>query len=227
MSQNINITRIKAVHNALEDLKNQVVFVGGATVSLYADRTAAEARPTDDVDVIVEIATYDEFSSLEKQLRTKGFKNDTSAKFVGRYLLPGIIIDIMPTDEALLGFSNSWYKDGFKTAINYVIDERHEVKIFTSPYFIASKLEAFNSRGGNDGRTSRDFEDIVYILENRKSIWEDMQDSPTSVRSYLKKEFTMLYKNKYIEEWIDAHASYAYNSRTSYIIEEIKNFVNY
>lgn len=35
MSHQTNISRIKAVYNALEDLRDQVVFVGGATVSLF------------------------------------------------------------------------------------------------------------------------------------------------------------------------------------------------
>ncbi len=54
MSHRTSITRIKAVNNALGDLKDRFVFVGGATVSLYADRMAEELRPTDDVDVLVE-----------------------------------------------------------------------------------------------------------------------------------------------------------------------------
>jgi len=40
----INMTRIKAVYNALEELKHKVVFVGGAVVSLYADREVLEFR---------------------------------------------------------------------------------------------------------------------------------------------------------------------------------------
>ena len=35
MNDNDNILRIKAVYNALEELGKSVVFVGGATVSLY------------------------------------------------------------------------------------------------------------------------------------------------------------------------------------------------
>ncbi len=35
MSHRENIARIKAVHYALEELAKDVVFVGGATVSLY------------------------------------------------------------------------------------------------------------------------------------------------------------------------------------------------
>src|SRR5215204_6006107 len=108
MSHKINITRIKAVSNALGELKDKVVFVGGATVSLYVDRVAPESRPTDDVDVLIEIGTRWDFAAVEEQLRKMGFQNDSSSKFLGRYLLPGIIVDIMPTDEKILGFSNIW-----------------------------------------------------------------------------------------------------------------------
>lgn len=81
MSHHANITRIKAVSNALGPLKNEVVFVGGATVSLYADRRAIEVRPTDDVDIVVEIATRHEYAELEELLRKMGFKNDITANF--------------------------------------------------------------------------------------------------------------------------------------------------
>ncbi len=40
MSHSINISRIKEVKIALEPLKDNFVFVGGATVSLYAERMA-------------------------------------------------------------------------------------------------------------------------------------------------------------------------------------------
>lgn len=64
MSQHTNIVRIKAVANVLGQLKDKVVFVGGATVSFYPDRSVYEVRPTDDVDVIVEILNYRERSEL-------------------------------------------------------------------------------------------------------------------------------------------------------------------
>jgi hypothetical protein len=55
-----NLVRIKAVYQAPEGLKQDFVFVGGATVSLYASNPSltSEIRPTDDVDVIVELASY-------------------------------------------------------------------------------------------------------------------------------------------------------------------------
>jgi predicted nucleotidyltransferase len=221
VSHHVNITRICAVHNALGPLKDKVVFVGGATVSLYADRAAAETRPTDDVDIVVEIATRWEFVALEEQLRTMGFQNDITANYLGRYLLPGIILDVMPTDESILGFSNIWYEEGFKSAIDYTLNSQHTIKIFAPPYFIASKLEAFKKRGNNDGRMSSDFEDIVFVLENRRSIWEEMKASNEPVCSYLLKEFKGLYKHRYIEEWIEAHSRYY-----SPIMEVMQKFIS-
>lgn len=205
MSNRINITRIKAVSNALGKLNENVVFVGGAAVSLYADREAEESRPTDDVDVLVEISSRKEYAELEDHLRNKGFQHDTSASFVGRFLMQGMIVDVMPTDEIILGFSNQWYKEGFRTAVLFSIDELHSVNIFTAPVFIAAKLEAFKNRGNNDGRLSSDFEDIIFVLENRSTIWEELKNTEGSLNLYLLETFNNLRHYKYIEEWIEAH----------------------
>jgi predicted nucleotidyltransferase len=225
MSHHINLTRIKSVSNALGELKDRVVFVGAATVSLYADRMAVEIRPTDDVDVLVEISTRIEFAVLEEQLRNKGFQIDKTSKFVGRYTLPGVIVDIMPTDESILGFSNKWYLEGFKSAVEYKIDDLHTVKILAPAYFIASKIEAFKNRGKNDGRTSDDFEDIVFVFENRRTIWREMSDSDHQLKTYLLNEINKLYANRYIQEWIDAHSSF-HSPPSSYIImKDMENFL--
>jgi len=90
----LNIARIKEVYDALGELKDKVVFVGGPTVSLYADRQAIEVRPAMDVDILVEDSTLLDFSIVEDQLRGMGFKNDTTARFLSRYLLGDIIIDV-------------------------------------------------------------------------------------------------------------------------------------
>jgi hypothetical protein len=103
-----NLVRLRAVASALAELNEKVVFVGGATVSLYAtDSAAAESRPTDDIDVVVEVATYGEFSSqIEERLRQLGFMNDHESTVICRYKIHGLIVDIMPTNPEVLGFSN-------------------------------------------------------------------------------------------------------------------------
>ena len=113
MSHRENITRIKAVYNALEELANGVVFVGGATVSLYTDRPAPEVRPTDDVDILVELTNYSGYAAVEEKLREKGFVNDIESGVICRYTIKGITVDIMPTSGKILGFVNQWYNEAF------------------------------------------------------------------------------------------------------------------
>jgi hypothetical protein len=79
----------------------------------------------------------------------------------------------MPTDPSILGFSNQWYPEGVKTSIEHPIDNAAPIRIFTSPYFIASKMEAFKTRGENDLYASHDLEDIVFVLDHRDSIEEE------------------------------------------------------
>ena len=219
-----NLTRIKAVYNALGHLQDQVVFIGGATVSLYVDGVSEEARPTDDIDIIIEIYAYKDYAAIEEQLRKMGFENDTESKVMCRYKVQGIIVDIMPTGEAVLNFTNKWYTDGFKESIIIQIED-YPIKIFSAPYFLASKLEAFRNRGKNDGRTSTDFEDIIFVLENRKSVWEEMKNAPYGVNLFLKDEFKQLLSYKHISEWIDAHAGYGSIPATYFILEELENFI--
>lgn len=224
MNHDINILRIKAVAFALANLIDKVVFVGGATISLYPDRPVFEVRPTDDVDVIVEILNYVDRIALEEKLRSIGFSHDIESGILCRYKIQGIIVDIMPTNDPSIGFTNRWYPEGFQQAINYQIDERNTIKVLSAPYFIATKIEAHKSRGKNDGRTSHDFEDIVYVLENRKTIWEEMSDSSDSLKAYLQSEFLILLINPNLFEWIDSHVERGSPPATYFIMDELKKF---
>lgn len=226
MSHSDNIIRIKAVNNALGELKDKVVFVGGATVSLYPDRTFFEARVTNDVDVLVEIVNYQGRAELEEKLRERGFAHNVESSIVCRYKIQGITVDIMPTDDPTIGFNTKWYPEGFQEAIDYSIDEDNSVRILSAPYFIATKLEAFRDRGDNDGRTSRDFEDIVFVLENRSSIWKEMDILKGEIKEWLQAEFTSLLNNPHIFEWIDSHVERGSPPASYFILQSIKKFVN-
>lgn len=225
MSHTQNITRIKAVYHALEELANEVVFVGGATVSLYSTRPEIETRPTDDVDIVVELAHYKDYAQVEEKLRSKGFVNDFESGVICRYIVKGIVVDIMPTSEDVLGFSNKWYPLAFKNAISTKLDDRISVRIFSSPYFLATKLDAFNDRGEGDGRFSTDFEDVVYVLNSRSSIWEEMNEVNDPVKTFLKTEIGKLLRQKYIDEWISAHLEYTEQRRVGLIIGHMRDFV--
>ncbi len=202
-----NLVRLRAVATALSELNEKVVFVGGATVSLYAtDSAATEPRPTDDIDVVVEVATYAEFSrQIDERLRQLGFVNDTTSSFIYRYKIQDLIVDVMPNDSAVVGFTNRWYKEGIATSIIYPVSEQQSIRIFSAPYFVATKLEAFNSfRHGRDPRQNSDFEDIIYLFDNRSELTNEILQSPNSVRSYLQAEINGLLADPTVDENIYA-----------------------
>jgi hypothetical protein len=222
MSHSVNISRIKEVKSALEPLKDNIVFVGGATVSLYAERMAEEVRPTKDVDILVEIWSRWEFADLEERVRQLGFVNDMNAKFIGRYILGDIIVDLMPTSPEILGFTNKWYEEGFKASVNFMIDETTTIKILPPGYFIATKIEAFKNRGHGDGRLSHDFEDLIFMLDNRDSIWDEIKGADQFLRNYISEEFKDLLNNPNIEEWIYAHTATSSPPAVDYIISKME-----
>jgi len=207
-----NLVRMKAVALALKDLKQDYVFVGGATVALYATDSAlsTEVRPTDDVDVIVELATYKGYSELDARLRAIGFQNDILSGVICRYKIQGIIVDVMPTDPQAIGFSNRWYPEGFATAKEVELDEETTIKVFTLPYFIASKWEAFKGRGQDDYRTSKDFEDLVYILENVDDLEQELKNGPEHVQGWLREEIGRVIDTDNFEEGLYAHLAGGY-----------------
>lgn len=225
MSHQQNILRIKIVYDALEELGPEVIFVGGATVSLYADRLGDEIRPTDDVDILIEILNYRDYAGIEDKLRLKGFNNDVESGVICRYKVRGIVVDVMPTSKEILGFANKWYVEGYANSMIYKINEEYSINIFSAPYFLATKLEAFKDRGNNDGRWSTDFEDIVFLLNNRSTIWDEINNADDSVKEYLLEEFKALAENRYIDEWISVHLGYRDQDRLYYIIGSINEIL--
>ena len=77
---------------------------------------------------------------------------------------------------------------------------------------LASKLEAFNNRGGNDLRQSHDFEDIIYILDNNPDILNILSNSLEQVRVYIKSQFQSLYSRDDILEGIECTLPYSAES---------------
>ena len=224
MSHHLNITRIKSVYHALGELREKVVFVGGATVSLYVDSKTEEIRPTDDIDIVVEIYTHQEYAALDEQLRKLGFVNDQTTRVICRYNIQGLIVDVMPTQSKALGFSNKWYQPAFENSILYNLGDE-KIRIFSPPFFIACKLEAFLQRGKNDGRTSTDFEDIIFLLENRSTIWVELNNAETTLSIYLKETFRKLMQNENFEEWVDCHAGFGRVSATYFIMDQLNIYI--
>src|SRR5713226_2110733 len=128
-------------------------------------------------------------------LRSLGFAEDSSEGApICRWLIDHMKLDAMPTDERILGFSNRWYKPAMETA-NLISLDGLELKVVTTPYFIATKLEAFRGRGKGDFYASSDLEDIITVLDGRPTVFEEVADSPSELRRYIGREVGKLLDN--------------------------------
>lgn len=220
-SANIDMLQIVAI--GLEEIKNDLVFVGGAVAELYAsDPASSDIRPTTDIDCLIELYTRTDYSRLEERLRAKGFVNDTSMGApICRWIYKNIKVDVMPTDEKILGFSNRWYLEGIENKIGKALPNGTEIFIFPPQYFLGTKFEAHKNRGGNDLRQSHDFEDLVYILDNCKDLLNDIIKSNDGIREYLKNECQNLLTNIAVTEGIESALPYGSGDERANIIEDL------
>jgi hypothetical protein len=187
MSSRDAVEMLGVVAKVLEKLPQQVVFTGGATIPLYLDAyAAAEIRPTDDVDCVVEIVSQADYYRLAKKLRELGLSEDSSKGApLCRWLCNGVKLDIMPVDPAILGFGNRWYERGVATAIGQLLPNGCEIQIFSVPYLLGAKIEAFKNRGKNQYYFSKDFEDIVMVLNGCPDLLAAIQNAEEPVKKFV------------------------------------------
>lgn len=219
---------IKLVAVALGELNQSAVFVGGATVPFYLpEEIKSEARPTEDIDVVLELVPKRKLHDFDDLLRKKGFQNDTSTGApLCRWILGSIKVDIMTTDDGMLGFTNRWYADGVANATSVECDGM-AIQILTLPFFLATKIEAFKGRGKGDFLLSHDIEDVITIIDaidesQLKSIFDEGQGR---VGAYLKGEFAGVVGLNEFEQAVAGTVRNRglANERASQLIQAIKN----
>ncbi len=200
-----------------------MVFVGGAVAELYASiPELSDIRPTLDVDCVMELRSKTAHAKLEDDLRALGFANDTSKGApICRWFYRDILVDIMPSDSDILGFSNMWYDEGMENKISKTLPDGIEIFVFPPEYYLATKIEAHKGRGGNDLRQSHDFEDIIYILDNCSELVERITNANVSVKAYLKEECSKLLKNEGLTEGIESALPYGSEEEATEIVMEL------
>lgn len=170
----------------LGDLVDEVVFVGGATITLWiTDPAAPPPRPTKDVDVIVEVATRAEYQAFEERLRTAEFAHDGKVICRWRHRSSGLILDAMPTNAAILGFENRWQRESFPHAAEVNLPSGTNIRAVPPPFLMATKLEAHLGRARGDLLGSRDFADVVALVDGRAELAAEVRAAPADLRRYL------------------------------------------
>jgi hypothetical protein len=169
-----------------ETLCNEVAFVGGCTTALLVtdDAVMDDIRFTDDVDLVVELAGITDWHRLVERLALRGFKITGEDEVNCRFRYNGIIVDVMPSDPAILGYANRWFIEGLKHAVVAALARGQQIRIFQPAYFLASKLEAFNGRGNGDPY-HKDVEDIVILIDGRTELHQEIMQADASLRQFI------------------------------------------
>lgn len=181
----------------LKPMLGDLVFTGGcATGVMITDPAAAGIRSTRDVDVIADLTSYERYTALANRLRALGLTEDTSDGAAAcRWRHDDAIVDVMPTDRTVLGFSNSWFAPAMATAQRMTIAGL-PVRMVTPAHFVATKLEAFHGRGQADVITSSDLEDVVLVVDGRPQLLDEIERADHHVRGFIAREMGALLDNR-------------------------------
>ena len=217
---------IRQVAERLGPLRPKVVFLGGSAAGFHiTDSAEPEIRTTRDVDIIVEAASIVAYHGLEKTLIELGFFQKIQEDDpICRWYIDDVIVDFMPTDENILGFSNRWYLPAIKNSVTIELEPDFEIRLVTAPFFLATKLEAFFGRGKGDYLVSHDLEDIINLINGRVEIVEEIKNSEADLKEFIANTFQEFLDEELFLEALPGHLlpDQASQARLSIILERIK-----
>jgi predicted nucleotidyltransferase len=193
---------IETAATALGPLLNDVVFLGGASIHLWlSDPGAPDTRATEDVDVISDITSLTSYYKLGERLRARGFSEASDSRVIcrWRHSETGLILDVMPHDEDVLGFSNPWYKHTIDTATTRRLPSGTTIRAATPPSIIATKLAAWHGRGNNDMLRSLDLHDILVLIDGRPELPAEVATQNPELRNYISRELTAIREHRYFD----------------------------
>ena len=221
----INLKIVEKVASALEEINEEVLYVGGAVVSLYiTDEGAEQSRPTKDIDISVQISSYSEMDVLREKLESKNIYPASTETILYRYALQDILIDFIPFEDTPLGPTNRWLKPGFDKAYPVEIG-RQRIRILPVSWYLATKWEAFKNRG-SDPRTSHDFEDIIYVIDNNLELVENVNEADKEIQDFLKEMASEILSHPNCNEIIECHLNpYTRKERYQIVNSKLESIV--
>ena len=193
-----NLEMLVLIAQALGDLCESLVFIGGcATGLLLTAQRAQVIRATQDVDVVVRALSMADYHAMERAVEARGFQHDISPEApICRWLLNGVMLDLVPSQPGILAFHNRWYPMVVKTATWVKLSNGQEIPLISAPLFLATKFEAFHSRGNNDYLASHDLEDLITVIDGREELFEEIQHSAPELKHYIAAELHKLLNDR-------------------------------
>jgi hypothetical protein len=209
---NPNLHILELVASALGPVCDEVVFVGGcATGLLLTQERPDRIRITEDVDIVAQALTANDYHAVEQRVRARGFKNDMRPGApICRWVYGNVTVDVMPTVKDILGFANRWYPLAMESATPVDLPSGITIRLIAAPVFVATKLEAFKDRGRDasgqaDYLGSHDLEDIITVADRRPELLDDCRAAPAELRQYLAQAFAELLADPDFQSTLAGH----------------------
>jgi predicted nucleotidyltransferase len=225
-----NLIRVELVAHALGDLCDELVLVGGCAAGLlYTSAQAPPPRTTYDVDLVVEVAALSGYHAMEARFSERGFTRDMAPDApLCRWRVGEVEVDLMPTDERILGFSNRWYAVATATATPLTLPSGARIRLISAPAFLATKFEAYATRGNSDILASHDFEDIINVLDGRPGIESEIANTGSELVVYLAERFRDVLHHRDFDNTLPGLVVYddLYDSRIETVLRRISTIAN-
>jgi len=189
-----NLPALRVIAGALGDLREQVVFVGGAVTGLLVtDPLVSAIRATRDVDAVV-AAGRGQFQRIEARVAEAGFERDPESGVICRWIHrdSGVLFDLMSSQPEVMGFTNRWYPFAIATAGRFDLGEGLSIRVANAAAFVAMKLEAFTDRGAGFPLASHDLEDVLNIVDGRDELVAELAAAPSDLRQAVGEWFAAL-----------------------------------
>ena len=193
------------VARILKELGEPIVLVGGYAVFLLVEpRHRPTLRTTEDVDYVFKATTTVEYYRMSDRLRGLGFSEcvDHGAP-ICRWVVDGILVDLMPCDEASIGFSNRWYPLAMQDPITVELAPGLSIAVARPLVYLGTKFEALSNRGdGSNLIGDTDLEDIVTVMAYGEEVLPELASTDPALRAYLQDQTTQLLSRKNINELV-------------------------
>jgi Nucleotidyl transferase AbiEii toxin, Type IV TA system len=218
--------------SALGPLLHEVVFLGGASVHLWiSDPAAPPSRATDDVDVVSATTTRPDYYKLSERLRERGFSEASDSPVICRWnhKETGLVLDVMPQDASVLGFSNPWHQHVLETAAERELPSGTRIRAATPPGIIATKLAAWNGRGNGDPLRSLDLHDVLVLIDGREELGAEISAESPVLRKYVADQLAAIAKDPYFSDLAES-AMFGYGalgaSRAEQLQDAVKSLIS-
>jgi predicted nucleotidyltransferase len=93
-------------------------------------------------------------------------------------------VDIMPMRDPTGSFSDGWFEYALQTAGPRTLNNV-TISTVSATCFVATKLNAFTDRGQGDFRASHDLEDLLAVVDGRKTLCAELAAERDDLRQYV------------------------------------------